>query len=364
MHSNPGPYIAHVTRSQSLSITNTIKSIGLELGFQQIGITDANLDPHHQRYRQWIERNFHGEMGYMERNVEKRLDPSRLVPDTLSVICVRLDYLVEPQQCMTELLDHPSLAYVSRYALGRDYHKLMRKRLQRYADRIVEICGPMGYRVFTDSAPVLEKALAAKAGLGWQGKHSNLLQRDSGSWFFLGEIYTDMALEPDAPVENHCGRCTSCIDICPTGAIVEPYLVDARRCISYLTIEHRSEIPEEFRAAIGNRIYGCDDCQLVCPWNRFAKLTAEADFKPRHGLDSISLMDCYGWTEEEFLKKTEGSAIRRIGHQCWLRNIVVALGNAAPDPHIVATLKRDYANHSSFVQRHIDWAIQRQDRQT
>jgi len=364
MHSNPDPFTAHVTCSQSLTITNTIKNIGLELGFQQVGITDANLDPHHQHFRQWIERNYHGEMGYMERNVGKRLNPARLVPDTLSVICVRLDYLVEPQQRMNELLDHPRLAYVSRYALGRDYHKLMRKRLQRFADRIVEIFGPMGYRVFTDSAPVLEKALASKAGLGWQGKHSNLLQRDNGSWFFLGEIYTDLALEPDAAVENHCGRCTSCIDICPTGAIVEPYLVDARRCISYLTIEHRSEIPEEFRAAIGNRIYGCDDCQLACPWNRFAKFTAEADFKPRHGLDSISLLECYGWSEDEFLKKTEGSAIRRIGYQCWLRNIVVALGNAAPDPHIVATLKRDYANHSAFVQGHIDWAIQRQGRQT
>ena len=364
MHSNPGPFCTHAIRFESLSITNTIKSIGLELGFQQVGIADANLDPQHARYRQWIEANFHGEMGYMARNVDKRLNPPQLVPGTLSVICVRLDYLVEPQQYMFELLDHPDRAYVSRYALGRDYHKLMRKRLQRYADRIVEVCGPMGYRVFTDSAPVLEKALAARAGLGWQGKHSNLLHRDHGSWFFLGEIFTDMALEPDTPLDDHCGRCTSCIDVCPTGAIVEPYQVDARRCISYLTIEHRSEIPVEFRAAIGNRIYGCDDCQLVCPWNRFAKLTAEDDFKPRHGLDSISLLDCYGWDEETFLRNTEGSAIRRIGHQCWLRNIVVALGNAAPDPYIVSVLERDYAQHSGFLQQHIDWAIQRQGRQT
>ena len=346
-----------------MSITSTIKQIGLELGFQQVGITDVELDSEHRRYQQWIAHNYHGEMAYMARNIDKRLHPPRLVPNTLSVICVRLDYLVEPQQRMLELLDHPRQAYVSRYALGRDYHKLMRKRLQKYADRIIEICGPMGYRVFTDSAPVLEKALAARAGLGWQGKHSNLLQREHGSWFFLGEIYTDLELETDAPLENHCGRCTSCIDICPTDAIVEPYTVDARRCISYLTIEHRSEIPLEFRAAIGNRIYGCDDCQLACPWNRFAQFTREPDFQPRHGLDSISLLDCYRWSEDEFLRNTEGSAIRRIGYQCWLRNIVVALGNAAPDPHIVTTLKRDYDAHSGFVQLHIDWAIDRQQRQ-
>ena len=296
----------------------------------------------------------------MARNVSKRLHPPELVPDTLSVICVRLDYLVAEQQSPLDLLERDDLAYVSRYALGRDYHKLMRKRLQTFADRIVQIYGKMGYRVFTDSAPVLEKALAAKAGIGWQGKHSNLLQRDHGSWFFLGEIFTDMALEIDAPLENHCGRCTSCIDICPTAAIVEPYLVDARRCISYLTIEHRSEIPLEFRAAIGNRIYGCDDCQLVCPWNRFARYSNEPDFQPRHGLDRISLMECYRWSEAEFLRKMEGSAIRRIGHQCWLRNVVIALGNAAPDPHIVATLKRDYDAHSDFIRHHIDWAIQQQ----
>ena len=299
-------------------------------------------------------------MGYMARNVSKRLHPPELVPDTLSVICVRLDYLVAEQQNPLDLLERDDLAYVSRYALGRDYHKLMRKRLQTFAERIVQSYGKMGYRVFTDSAPVLEKALAAKAGIGWQGKHSNLLHREHGSWFFLGEIFTDMALEIDAPLENHCGRCTSCIDICPTAAIVEPYLVDARRCISYLTIEHRSEIPLEFRAAIGNRIYGCDDCQLVCPWNRFAKYSNEPDFQPRHGLDKISLMECYRWSEAEFLRKMEGSAIRRIGHQCWLRNVVVALGNAAPDPHIVPTLKRDYAAHSAFIQHHIDWAIRQQ----
>jgi len=345
-----------------LSNSQTIKQIGLELGFQQVGITDVELDPHHQHYAQWIARNFHGEMTYMERNVGMRLHPAELVPNTLSVICVRLDYLPAEQRNPLDLLDHGSLAYISRYALGRDYHKMMRKRLQKFADRIGEICGDMGYRVFTDSAPVLEKALAAKAGIGWQGKHSNLLHREHGSWFFLGEIYTDLLLEVDAPLANHCGRCTSCIDICPTAAIVEPYWVDARRCISYLTIEHRSAIPVEFRAAIGNRIYGCDDCQLVCPWNRFAKYSSETDFQPRHGLDNISLIDCYRWTEAEFMQKMEGSAIRRIGYQCWLRNIVIALGNARHDPHIVASLKQDYAQHSEFIQHHIDWAIQQQSK--
>ena len=340
--------------------SESIKKIGLELGFQQVGITDVHLDPHHEHYAEWIARNYHGEMGYMARNVHKRLHPPQLVANTLSVICVRLDYLVEETQNPLDLLDHPYLAYVSRYALGRDYHKLMRKRLQKFADRIKQEHGDMGYRVFTDSAPVLEKALAARAGIGWQGKHSNILHREHGSWFFLGEIYTDMVLDIDEPIDNHCGRCTSCIDVCPTAAIVEPYWVDARRCISYLTIEHRSEIPVEFRQAIGNRIYGCDDCQLVCPWNRFAKYTGEIDFQPRHGLDHISLMDCYRWSEADFMHKMEGSAIRRIGYQCWLRNIVIALGNAARDPHIESVLKQDYDRHSGFIQHHLDWAIQQQ----
>ncbi len=343
-----------------MSKSQVIKKIGRELGFQQVGIADVELDPQHQRYAQWIERHYHGEMGYMARNIDRRLHPPGLVPGTLSAICVRLDYLVDENTHLPDLLDHPRLAYISRYALGRDYHKLMRKRLQKFATRIIETSGQMGYRVFTDSAPVLEKALAVKAGIGWQGKHSNILHRDHGSWFFLGEIFTDMKLETDTPLKNHCGTCSSCIDVCPTAAIIEAYVVDARRCISYLTIEHRSEIPIEFRAAIGNRIYGCDDCQLACPWNRFARYSSEADFQPRHGLDGISLMQCYRWTETEFLRNMEGSAIRRIGYQCWLRNIVVALGNAAYDPHIIATLKQDYARHGGLVQHHIDWAIQQQ----
>jgi len=347
--------------NKPLSNSQTIKQIGLELGFQQVGITDAHLDPQHRFYKQWIERNYHGEMSYMERNLEKRLYPAELVPGTLSVICVRLDYLVPEEQDLMVLLEQKPRAYLSRYALGRDYHKLMRKRLQKYAERITEICGDTGYRVFTDSAPVLEKALAVKAGIGWQGKHSNILHREHGSWFFLGEIFTDLQLEIDSPQDDHCGRCRSCIDICPTAAIVEPYVVDARRCISYLTIEHHSEIPLEFRAAIGNRIYGCDDCQLVCPWNRFAQYSREADFQPRHGLDNISLMDCYAWSEADFMRRMEGSAIRRIGHQRWLRNIVIALGNADHDPHVIAVLRRDYSAHTAYVQHHIDWAIEQQE---
>ena len=347
-------------KSRSQSLTRQIKQIGLDLGFQQVGITDTMLDQHQANYTHWIEQNYHGEMSYMARNVDKRLHPQKMIPNTLSVICVRLDYLIDEGNWPNKLLDHGELAYVSRYALGRDYHKLMRKRLQHYATKISELVDKMGYRVFTDSAPVLEKALAAKAGIGWQGKHSNLLHRDHGSWFFLGEIYTDLNLDIDQPVENHCGRCTACIEVCPTQAIIAPYVVDSRRCISYLTIEHKSAIPIEFRSAIGNRIYGCDDCQLCCPWNRFAKLSREIDFQPRHGLDRISLLECFAWSEQEFDIKMQGSAIRRIGHQSWLRNIVIALGNAAPDPHIIATLRSNYDLHNTFIQEHIDWAIQQQ----
>ncbi len=344
----------------SQTLSQRIKRIGEELGFQQIGITDTRLDQYHSHYKQWIEKNYHGEMDYMARNVEKRLQPEQMIPGTLSVICVRLDYLVNEGKWPQKLLQKPEMAYISRYALGRDYHKLMRKRLQHYATAISALVGDMGYRVFTDSAPVLEKALAAKAGIGWQGKHSNILHRDHGSWFFLGEIYTDLLLDIDKPTENHCGRCTTCMEVCPTQAIVAPYVVDARRCISYLTIEHKSAIPVELRSAIGNRIYGCDDCQLFCPWNRFARITQEADFRPRHGLDSISLLDCFTWSSEDFEHKMTGSAIRRIGYQNWIRNIAIALGNTEYNPDILATLKSNYAIHSAYIQEHIDWAIRQQ----
>ena len=344
------------------NLKNQIKKLGLELGFQQVGITDTKLDQHHHYYHQWIKDNFHGEMSYMARNIDKRLQPALMVPDTLSVICVRLDYLPDEGDWPEHLLSETNMAYVSRYALGRDYHKLMRKRLQRFADKISDLVGEHGYRVFTDSAPVLEKALASKAGIGWQGKHSNILHREHGSWFFLGEIYTDLQLDSDEALDNHCGSCTSCIDVCPTQAIVAPYVVDARRCISYLTIEHKSAIPVEFRAAIGNRIYGCDDCQIFCPWNRFAKISQEVDFEPRHGLDRISLLECLNWSAEEFEQKTLGSAIRRIGYQSWLRNIIVALGNAPHDPHIINALKARYESQNALIREHIDWAIQQQSK--
>jgi len=296
----------------------------------------------------------------MARNNDKRLDPPQLVPGTLSVICVSMDYLHDEGDWPLRLLREDRMAYLSRYALGRDYHRLIRKRLKSLAEKIASLIGKFGYRVFTDSAPVLEKALAARAGIGWQGKHTNLLNRQQGSWFFLGEIFTDLALTPDVPVDNHCGNCQACIEACPTGAIVAPYLLDARRCISYLTIEHHSAIPLEFREAIGNRIYGCDDCQLVCPWNRFAATSAEADFKPRHGLDRVSLLECMGWSETTFEEKTLGSPIRRIGYRRWQRNVVVALGNAAYHPHIISALESHPARADDLVGEHIAWAILQQ----
>ncbi len=349
-----------VHTAKSASLEQQIKQTGLSFGFQQVGISDTQLDRDHQRYQEWIEQNYHGDMGYMARNSDKRLHPDLMVPNTLSVICVRLDYLPDENTSPEQLLEHKDMAYLSRYALGRDYHKLLRKRLQRFANVIEELVGELGYRVFTDSAPVLEKALATRAGLGWQGKHSNILHREHGSWFFLGEIYTDLKLECDKPVDNHCGSCTSCIDVCPTRAIVAPYIVDARRCISYLTIEHKSAIPVEFRSAIGNRIYGCDDCQLFCPWNRFAKPTTEGDFAPRHGLDDISLLECLNWSEADFNFKTLGSAIRRIGYQSWIRNVVIALGNADQNPDIISALRQHHDRHNALIQEHIDWAIQQQ----
>ncbi len=295
----------------------------------------------------------------MQRHGIRRSRPAELEPGTLRVISVRMDYLPETNTAVEELLQEPLTGVVSRYALGRDYHKLMRKRLQALADRIEKHAGPFGYRVFVDSAPVLEKALAEKAGLGWIGKHTNLINQQAGSWFFLGEIYTDLPLPVDKPATEHCGACTRCLDICPTQAIVAPYTVDARRCISYLTIELRGSIPEEYRALMGNRIYGCDDCQLVCPWNRFARPTQEADFAPRHGLDAPQLIDLFDWSEDQFLQRTGGSAIRRIGFACWLRNIAVALGNAPASPAVVEALQRRAQHPSALVREHVEWALTR-----
>jgi epoxyqueuosine reductase len=332
-----------------------------ELGFQQAGISDINLATAENRLYDWLAARYHGSMDYMERHGSKRSRPDVLVPGTVRVISVRMDYLPEPQEKMTQLLDHDSRAYVSRYALGRDYHKVLRGQLRALARRIEERIGDFGYRVFVDSAPVLEKAIAEKAGLGWVGKHTNVINRNEGSWFFLGELYTDLPLPVDEAEVSHCGSCTACIDVCPTKAIVAPYSLDARRCISYLTIESREPIPLEFRKAIGNRIYGCDDCQLFCPWNKFAKLTSEADFAPRHKLDKAELTDLFAWDEETWLTRTEGSAIRRIGYQQWLRNIAVALGNATTTPEVVASLKSRQHGETALVAEHVEWALAQHD---
>ena len=286
-----------------------------------------------------------------------RSRPAELVPGTVRVISARMDYLPENAAPSDAVLNDTQLGFISRYALGRDYHKLLRARLQKLADRIATRVGAFGYRVFTDSAPVLEKALAEKAGLGWIGRHTNLIDSKTGSWFFLGEIYTDLPLPVDEPASNHCGSCRACLDVCPTQAIIAPYQLDARRCISYLTIELRGPIPVEFRALIGNRIYGCDDCQLVCPWNKFARPSHEPDFAPRHGLDTARLVELSGWGEEEFLKKTEGSAIRRIGYACWLRNIAVALGNAPDLTEIIDALHARQDHPSLMVREHVQWAL-------
>ncbi len=336
-----------------------VKDWGLELGFQQIGISDIDLGEHETRLNEWLDKGFHGEMGYMQRHGTRRSRPDELVEGTVRVICARMDYLPAGALPLQDVMDDPGSAVISRYALGRDYHKVLRRRLQQLATRIEAAIGTFGYRVFVDSAPVLEKALAEKAGLGWIGKHSNLLHRQAGSWFFLGEIYTDLPLPVDEPVSEHCGDCSRCIDVCPTNAIVGPYQVDARRCISYLTIELRGSIPEPLRPLLGNRIYGCDDCQWVCPWNRFAQHSEEADFAPRHGLDEASLIELFGWDEPTFLDRTEGSAIRRIGYACWLRNLAVALGNAPFSDGVIHALQARADHQSELVREHVQWALQR-----
>jgi epoxyqueuosine reductase len=361
---SPGQPAPKLSEAQLGSLAERIKRWGSELGFQQTGITDTRLDEHEQHLERWLAEGFHGSMTYMERHGRRRSRPAELVPGTVRVIAARMDYLSEAARPAAELLEEPGAALISRYALGRDYHKVLRQRLQRLASRIAAGIGPFGYRVFVDSAPVLEKALAEKAGLGWIGKHSNLLHRRAGSWFFLGEIYTDLPLPLDRPAENHCGDCVRCLQSCPTGAIVAPYRVDARRCISYLTIENKGSIPEELRPLLGNRIYGCDDCQLVCPWNRFAQFSEEADFAPRHGLDSASLLQLFAWTEEQFLRRTEGSAIRRAGYSGWLRNIAVALGNSDPPDAptrqaVQDALRARREDASAVVREHVEWALRR-----
>ncbi|MES2499164.1 MAG: tRNA epoxyqueuosine(34) reductase QueG [Pseudomonadota bacterium] len=344
-----------------------IKCWGLELGFADIGITDTNLANAETKHQAWIKKGFHGDMDYMAKHGTKRSRPAELVPNTIRVITVRLDYLPPKAKNSWQVMNDGEQAFISRYALGRDYHKVIRQKLQKLCDRIhTELPGEIKgfenqhfeYRVFTDSAPVLEVALAEKAGLGWRGKHTLLLNKNHGSWFFLGEIYTNLPLPIDTPAINHCGTCSACIDICPTRAITAPYEVDARRCISYLTIELKTAIPVEFRSLIGNRVYGCDDCQLACPWNKFAEITQEPDFNIRNGLDDVSLIECFGWSKAEFQQKMAGSAIHRIGFAQWLRNIAVGLGNAPTSSAIVNALEMRKNDVDALVREHVAWALQ------
>lgn len=336
-----------------------IKDWGREFGLQGIGVADTDLRTAEARLMRWLEQDRHGKMGYMSRHGTRRSRPAELEPGTLRVISARMDYLPESMEDMAATLADPATAFVSRYALGRDYHKVLRRRLQHLAERIREEAGPFGYRVFVDSAPVMEKPLAEKAGLGWIGKHTNLIHRRAGSWFFLGEVYTDLPLPVDSPAEEHCGTCRACLDACPTGAIVAPFELDARLCISYLTIELHGPIPTELRPLMGSRIYGCDDCQLVCPWNRFARQTGEGDFLPRQGLDAATLVELFAWSEQGFLERTRGSAIRRIGWERWLRNIAVALGNAPSSSAVVQALHSRLDHPSELVREHVRWALER-----
>jgi epoxyqueuosine reductase len=332
-----------------------------ELGFQQLGVCQPELSKDQRRLDEWLAAGCHGEMSYMTQHGTKRSRPAELVPGTVRVISARMDYLAPGTRAPWSVINDSRLAYLSRYALGRDYHRVLRARLRRLAQRIEADIGPFGYRVMVDSAPVLEKPLARDAGLGWIGKHTNLISKRAGSWFFLGEIYTDLPLPADPPMrQSHCGTCRRCIDICPTGAIIAPYQLDARRCIAYLTIELRGSIPVPMRPMIGNRIFGCDDCQLVCPWNRFAARAALPDFAVRHGLDAASLVTLFSWSEQEFLRRSEGMAIRRIGYPGWLRNLAVALGNATPSPAIRAALASRQSHPAEIVREHVQWAFARQ----
>ncbi|KAB8181096.1 tRNA epoxyqueuosine(34) reductase QueG [Lysobacter maris] len=336
-----------------------VRELAREFGFQRCGIAGIELGEDETHLRSWLAEGLYGSMDWMARHGDKRSRPSALIPGTLRVISVGLDYGRNDGEEAWDTLADGERAYVARYALGRDYHKLMRQRLQRMAERLAVEVGAFGHRVFVDSAPVLERALARNAGLGWIGKHTCLIDKDGGSWFFLGEIYVDLPLPIDPPASAHCGTCTRCIDICPTRAIVAPNRLDARRCIAYLTIEHEGAIPEPLREPIGNRIFGCDDCQLVCPWNKFARRTDEPDFRARNDLDRASLAELFAWDEDEFLRRTEGSAIRRSGHERWLRNIAVALGNAPTTPEVLAALASRRDHPSALVREHVEWALAR-----
>ncbi len=342
-------------------LTDNIKSWAKSLGFQQVGVSDVDLSQHEKALRKWLEKGYQGNMSFLERNIEKRLSPSELVPGTLRIISVRMDYL-PPDASFASNLRSSSTAYISRYALGRDYHKVIRKKLQKLAEKIQEYTQDLSFRPFVDSAPVLEHAVAEKAGIGWTGKHSLTINKEAGSYFFLGELFINLPLPVDQPVEENCGKCTACISICPTQAIIEPYVVDARKCISYLTIENDNAIPIIYRKAIGNRIYGCDDCQLVCPWNKYAEITEEKNFFARQHMHNRSLLDLFKWTENEFLDNTQGSAIRRIGYKKWKRNIAVGLGNQIVQTmeeaeEIKSVLQNALDFPDDMVQEHIRWAL-------
>jgi epoxyqueuosine reductase len=338
------------------ALAQRIKQWGAELGFQAVGIADVDLSAAGGRLAEWLGMGWHGEMDYMARHAHLREHPADLVPGTVRVISCRMDYLAdEPGELAEELADREG-AYIARYARGRDYHKVMRNRLQRLCERIGAEHGPFRHRAFADSAPVMEVELATRAGIGWRGKHTLLLDRE-GSWFFLGEIFCDLDLEVDLEKENHCGTCERCIEVCPTQAITAPYRLDARRCISYLTIEHKSAIPEELRPLIGNRVYGCDDCQLVCPWNGFATLSKEEDFRVRNGLDRATLIELFEWSEAEFEQRLQGSPIRRIGHERWLRNLAVGLGNAPASDEVTSALQKRMHDSSPLVREHVTWAL-------
>jgi len=356
--SNSASSASTFSENELVTLAENIKRWGRELGFQQVGITDTEPGEHSEHLRRWLDKNLHGEMAYMADREAFRRDPTTLHENTLRVISLRMDYL-PPDVETVKLLDHPRTAYLSRYALGRDYHKLIRKRIKQLSDKIIEHAGDRSQRPFVDSAPVLERAFAEKAGLGWIGKNAMLINSSMGSWFFLGELFTDLPLPIDPPqTTKHCGSCTACLDICPTNAFIGPYELDARKCISYLTIELKGSIPEPLRGLIGNRVFGCDDCQLICPWNKFAKPTDEKDFSPRHGLDNASMVDLFLWTEDEFDTKTQGSPIRRIGYERWLRNLAVGIGNGENSQKAITALQ-DRLEHSPLVDEHIQWALNR-----
>ena len=341
------------------ALEQRIKQWGGELGFDAVAIAGIDLSEDEARLMEWLDRGWHGDMDYMARHGARRARPAELVPGTASIITARLNYLAPNARDGWQVLGDPERAFISRYALGRDYHKVMRAKLQTLADRMTAELGAFRYRVFSDSAPVMEVSLASRNGLGWRGKHTLLLSRDAGSMFFLGELFVELDLAKDTPASSHCGTCERCIDVCPTRAIVAPYQLDARRCVSYLTIEHHGPIPADLRPLMGNRIYGCDDCQLVCPWNKYAKASNDPDFAIRNGLDGASLVELFAWSEEEFNRRFEGSAIRRIGHERWLRNIAVALGNAPASPGIVNALQARAQDPSPLVREHVAWALAR-----